>query len=185
MGYALFCNRKIALTSELNNYQLKLDQLQQQKMNLLNYAGVVADGQITADEYMDNPQIYRKLHAFDEGVINYLTVTDENGNEVLDSQGNPVNKVTQYVNDHLGIEPTTPNFTDIYTASCIQVEKNMREDYAKNVEAKKIAAEETKLDMQMKKLETKITAIQQELQSVEQAEKTGIQNATPKYAGLG
>ena len=63
--------------------------------------------------------------------------------------------------------------------------KALRQNYVKEVETKRLAAIENQLDQMQKKLETKISATQQELQSVEQAEAQAIQNATPKYAGVG
>lgn len=62
---------------------------------------------------------------------------------------------------------------------------SLGQEYYQNVESKKIAARENELDVKQKRLETKISALQADLQACEQAEAKGIQNATPKYAGLG
>ena len=40
-------------------------------------------------------------------------------------------------------------------------------------------------DIQQKKIETQLTAAQSQLQAVEQAEGKAIENATPKFAGVG
>lgn len=48
-----------------------------------------------------------------------------------------------------------------------------------------ISKMDNKLDKKEATLETRLTAAQAELEATEQAEAKGIQNATPKYAGLG
>ncbi|MBQ4078196.1 hypothetical protein IJD15_03340 [bacterium] len=48
-----------------------------------------------------------------------------------------------------------------------------------------ISKMDNKLDKKEATLETRLTAAQAELEATEQAETKGIQNATPKYAGLG
>ena len=42
---------------------------------------------------------------------------------------------------------------------------------------------EAELDMRQQKLDTELQAYNSELESVKQAEKQGIQKATPNYAG--
>ena len=179
MGYALFAQRKLALTSMLNVYQVQLEDIQEQKMNLLNYSAATADGYITADEWADNPQLFNQFNSFELAFQNSIAVHNEDGTVATTEDGKPITQVVQYVNNV--IKPDVSQ----YEAYCNQVEASYRSNYATNVESKRIANEETKLDMQMKKLETKISAIQNEIQSVEQAEARAIQNSTPKYGGLG
>ena len=39
--------------------------------------------------------------------------------------------------------------------------------------------------MEVKRLDTKITAVQKQLEAVEEAEGAGIDRATPKFSGIG
>ena len=41
------------------------------------------------------------------------------------------------------------------------------------------------LDMELKSLETKLTAIQKELEKIEEAEPKGIEKSAPNFKGLG
>ena len=56
---------------------------------------------------------------------------------------------------------------------------NIVEDLAKD-----IAEMENMIDKQQANIETKLTATQQELQKVQEAEGKAIQNSTPKYGGI-
>ena len=61
--------------------------------------------------------------------------------------------------------------------------KKLDREYSKSI-TKKLTARELVLDQKQKVLETKLTAAQQQLQAIQQAEGRAIQEATPKYAGL-
>ncbi len=47
-----------------------------------------------------------------------------------------------------------------------------------------ISIKENAIEMEVKRLDTQVTALQQQLQAVEEAEGAGIQRATPKYGGI-
>lgn len=64
-----------------------------------------------------------------------------------------------------------------------QYEANKQEEIARDLQ-EQIAKMENELDKRQKTLETKIQAYQADLQSTEKAEANGIQNSTPKYAGV-
>ena len=64
-----------------------------------------------------------------------------------------------------------------------QYEQNKQEQIARDLQ-EQIAKMENELDKRQKTLETKIQAYQADLQSTEKAEANGIQNSTPKYAGV-
>lgn len=48
-----------------------------------------------------------------------------------------------------------------------------------------VSVEEEAIEVEVKRLDTKVTAIQKQLEAVEQAESGAIDRATPKFAGLG
>jgi hypothetical protein len=54
-----------------------------------------------------------------------------------------------------------------------------------NTEIYKVAVEEQAVELEVKRLDTMVTALQKQLEAVEQAEGQAIDRATPKFAGLG
>ena len=48
-----------------------------------------------------------------------------------------------------------------------------------------VSAKEAAIEMEVKRLDTMVTALQQQLEAVEQAEGQAIKRATPKYNGVG
>lgn len=48
-----------------------------------------------------------------------------------------------------------------------------------------VSVEEEAIEVEVKRLDTKVTALQKQLDAVEQAESGAIDRATPKFAGLG
>ena len=54
-----------------------------------------------------------------------------------------------------------------------------------NREIYKVSVAETAIEMTVKRLDTQVTALQKQLEAVEQAEGQAIDRATPKFAGLG
>ena len=61
-------------------------------------------------------------------------------------------------------------------------EQKLQDYNVEEIQAK-IAEMEAELDMRQQKLDTELQAYNSELESVKQAEKQGIKNATPNYAG--
>ncbi|MBQ9246311.1 hypothetical protein IJ182_08605 [bacterium] len=183
MGYALFCNRKLMLTSRLSDLQVELDSVARQKQNLLDYEAAIADGEVTVDERCSN--VILSGH-FDQ--IESIWVAKE-GSNGMDGEWTDV--MTREVGGAMtSYYDNNPQATEEEAAKAQQqyeeaARKALRQNYVKEVETKRLAAIENQLDQMQKKLETKISATQQELQSVEQAEAQAIQNATPKYAGVG
>ncbi len=54
-----------------------------------------------------------------------------------------------------------------------------------NREIYKISIKENAIEMEVKRLDTQVTALQKQLDAVEQAESDAIDRATPKFKGLG
>ena len=48
-----------------------------------------------------------------------------------------------------------------------------------------VSVKENAIEMEVKRLDTMVTTLSQQMQAVEQAEGQGIQNATPKFGGVG
>ncbi len=54
-----------------------------------------------------------------------------------------------------------------------------------NREIYKVSVKENAIEMEVKRLDTQVTALQKELEAVEEAESSAIDRATPKFKGVG
>jgi septation ring formation regulator EzrA len=178
MGYALFANRKIMLTSRINCLQLELMNLENQKQNLLDYSSAIADGYISPEEFSENVGCTSAFNNF----YNNAYTNNPNNKALADSATASAQQT--YMQEHNNATLTAEQQVE-YDSLASAAIQSVIQQYAQNVENKRLASIENRIDTQIKKIETKITAAQNELQSVEQAEAAAIKNATPKYAGLG
>lgn len=175
MGYALFANRKLVLTNTVNMLQLQLDQIMMQRNNLTQFSANICDGYLTAEEMVGDATNLTSYQAFLKGLNAYA-----NSDQVMEAQGQLNDYTTEEVNqmnDSVQEQQYLFNMQSLF-------DREVREKYAE-AEMKKIAVQENKLEMQQKKIETQLTKAQNDLKAVEEAEGQAIQNATPKFAGLG
>jgi len=63
--------------------------------------------------------------------------------------------------------------------------KFKQEEDVINRQIYQVSIKENAIEMEVKRLDTKITAIQKQLEAVEEAEGAGIDRATPKFVGIG
>lgn len=173
MGYALFANRKIFYTAVVNSLQLQLDQISQKRMDLANYSMSIADGVVSSDEVLNDlgnsdqyMQYFAGLEQFQNA--NPATITDANGNQM---------DIGTY---YYGANATPEQ--KVYAEQ--QYQQGLAEQYSKNI-SQQISKLDNELEMQQKRVETKLTAAEKQLEAVEQAEAQAIDRATPHYAGLG
>ncbi len=171
MGYALFANRKIYYTNLIFTLQQKLDNISQQKRSLLNFSANISDGIVTVDEIASDATNFGNYSEFLAGADSYATLTDDEGGSSTTTGAITEMAINQnYSEENL-------------QAIAEMINKSVNEAYSRQY-AKKLEAAENDLDMQQKKIETQLTAAQQQLQAIEQAEGNAITSATPKYAGL-
>ena len=169
MGYALFTCRKIYYVNMINNLNAQLDNIAQQKQALLNLSANIADGKVTVDELASDPSNLNNYLSFIEGSDAYKNSEQGAGD----------------VTGTIGGFMSGKEYSEQDAAAIAQLlDESLGTEYAK-AQTKKLVANENQLDMQQKRLETKLTAAQRQLEAVEQAEAQAVQNSTPKYAGLG
>ncbi len=172
MGYALFANRKIYYTNLVFTLQSKLDNIMQQKQSILNFSANIADGKVTVDEIAGDATNFNNYAEYLQGADAYVNTADDEGGAAT-SIG------------EIGSMAASQNNNEEYLASIAELlNQSVNEEYSKQYN-KKLEALENQLDMQQKKLETQLSVAQSQLQAVEQAEGQAIQNATPKYNGVG
>lgn len=172
MGYALFANRKIFYTNLVFTLQSKLDNIMQQKQSLLNFSSNIADGVVTVEELAGDASNFNNYSEFLQGADAYINTPD--------SEGGAASSIGE-----IGSIAANQNQSEEYLASIAEMlNTSVNEKYAQQY-SKRLEAMENQLDMQQKRIESKLTVAQSQLQAVEQAEAKAIENATPKYNGVG
>lgn len=172
MGYALFANRKLYYTNLINTLQQKLDNIAQQKTNLASFSATISDGLITVYELASDPSNLGNCQQ-------YLGSYDEFINKA-DSEGGCATSINEIMS-----KAVETNQDPAYLqALAEQINQQTAQKYAQQY-SKQLEQTENQLDLQQKKIETQLSVAQQQLQAVEQAESYGIQQATPKYSGIG
>ncbi len=171
MAYALFANRKIYYTNLVFTLQQKLDNISQQKQSLLNFSANISDGVVTVDEIASDATNYNNYTNFLAGADAYASTADDEGGAATTTGA-------------IGDLALAQNDSEEYIQAVAEmINQSVNTAYAKQY-SKQLEAQENELDMQQKKIETQLTAAQQELQSIEQAEGNAISQATPKYSGV-
>ncbi len=172
MGYALFANRKLYYTNLVYTLQSQLDNISQQKQSLLTFSANISDGVVTVDEIASDATNYTNYTEYLTGAATYAATEDDEGGSATTTAS--ILSMGAEVDD-----------SDEYLAAVAELlDTAVNEEYAKQY-SKKLEAVENQLDLQQKKIETKLTAAQNELEAVEQAEGDAIEKATPKYTGVG
>ena len=169
MGYALFASRKIYYVNMINNLNNQLDNILQTKQSLMTLSANIADGKITIDEIASDPANLNNYLGFIQGSTAFK--------ESDQGSGDTVGTISGFL--------TGKEYSPQEVAALSQLlDQSLGAEYAKQ-QQKRLLPEESQLDMQQKRIETKLAAAQQQLQAVEQAEGQAIQQSTPKFAGLG
>ncbi len=172
MGYALFANRKIYLSNMVFTLQQKLDNIMQQKQSLLNFSANIADGIVTVDEIAGDPTNLNNYAEYAASYEQWKSISDADGG-CMDS-----------INSTMGMA-ADQNSSDEYLASIATIlNTKLSEEFSKQYN-KKLEVIDQQLEIQQKKIETQLTAAQNQLKAVEEAEGQAIENATPKYNGVG
>ena len=165
MGYALFAQRKIVLTGQLNSAQIQQTQRsdEQYKLATQNLSLSQQMTSLTASQANELASWYGKLAAVGEDV-------DLSGLEgdALDDAMTKINKERDDINAEI---------------NKIQ-QQNQKELDAINRKIYLIGVKEASVEMEVKRLDTQVTALQQQLEAVQEAEGKAIQNATPKFKGV-
>ncbi len=172
MGYALFANRKLFLHNMEFILQQKMDSIMRAEQSMLTFSANITDGKVTIEELADDPQNFYNYMTFLEGSDAFKEMADEDG-----GMGTTVSEI--------GNMAYETDQSEAYLAAMANLlDTSVGEIYAQQ-ECKKVEAEQQRLEMEKKKIETQLTAVQNEMQAVEDAEGRAIEQATPKYSGVG
>ena len=155
MAYALFAQRKIVLTGELNNVQLQQTQRSDEQYQLATQT-LSLQQQLTslnASQSNELAALYEQL----ANVGSDDTLTDEEYEKQRDS----------------------------INAEIAEKEEEFESEIDEiNREIYKVSVMENALEMEVKRLDTMVTTIEQQLEACEEAEGAGIERATPKFNGI-
>ena len=180
MGYALFTARKLSLQSKINSYNLQLMQIankeEQLTQKLANFKK--SQDRIDAKQAKANCKLQNQQTMNDAVSSVGTTLRSSSGRFGLTGFvgglfGLGMSAGSACKGDYLDFKSTVNNIKDTMTDAKQNVDKN-------NIETE-MAIEQQKLDTEKERINTLLQAAQAELQTVQEAEKQGIKNATPKY----
>lgn len=172
MGYSLFARRKIYYTNLIYTLNAQLDNITQQKNSLISFSANIADGKVTVDEIASDPTNFNNYAEYLSGAEAYINTADDEGGAAT-SIG------------EIGTMAANQNNNEEYLAAIAEMlNESVNQEYA-NQYSKKLEALENQLDMQQKRIETKLTAAEKQLDAVEEAEGNAIDRSTPKFSGVG
>ena len=171
MGYVMMSARKVYLTGKINEYNFQLEMLSKQKHELLTYAENISDGRLSLGEMAGMPLALRGM------ALQYACCGQDPAFQMARQEGNMFaqNYMASLANS-CGCDP------DAITRYFVEQAFKARIAECKKAEEARLHVIENDIDMKMKKIETRLKAAQQELQSVEKAEDQAIQRSVPKYA---
>ena len=184
MGYALFAQRKVMLTSQLNMVQLQQTQRSNEQYLLATRTLSLQQqlSSIQSSQSLELAEMYELLSKIGPDGFEDLDSNKQysaNAQEIIDgANGNRYNgddsqtkaeKIRQAINDKIK-----------------QIEKEQQAELDEiNRKIYLVSVKENAIEMQVKSLDTQVSAIQKQLEAVEEAEGSAIDRATPKFKGVG
>ena len=179
MGYALFAQRKIVLDGQLNSAQLQQTQRSNEQYKLATDSLSLQQQMtsLTASHSNILAGLYAKLsHVGQEQV----TVQDKDGNDVLIWQNKDID-----FDDEAQTRALQQERDAIEAQIKAQEQENQSEIDDINRQIYLVGIKETSVEMEVKRLDTMVSALQKQLEAVEEAEGKAIDRATPKFNGVG
>lgn len=152
MGYALFANRKIVVTSELNYASLMQTQRSNEQYKLATQTLSLQQKltSLQANQSLELSKLYDQMAELDPDGDNYAAER-------------------QKINDKINAKEKEHD---------VEIDKINRQIYVVSVKEKSV-------ELLVKRLDTQVTALQKQLEAIEQAEGGAIDRATPKFKGVG
>ncbi len=155
MGYALFAQRKIVLDGQLNNLQLQQTQRSNEQFALATQTA----------------GLQQELSSMQASQSTELSYEYEKLSQVNSDGKMTADEASQARADiNAGIEQLQAEFE-------AELDAINRRIY-------QVSIKENTVEMAVKNLDTEVTAIEKQLEAVEEAEGQGIDNATPKFNGI-
>ena len=177
MGYALFANRKIMYSNMIFYLQMQLNQLSEEKLNNMMFTSSISDGELLPQEIFEdcgNAPMYADY------MVNESLYVDARMNgedcDIYQLDGEAVTFAQFYWQ--------TKDVTVDQEAAAREYQMDQyRQEYAKRI-CERFEYEDQRLDQKIAQIETKITALQKNLEKIEEQEGKAIDAATPNYGGV-
>lgn len=172
MAILMFTARKHDLTSRIFRYQERLQDLTRKLTDLQQYSANIADGSISMFDMMNTPcsmfgrsmifMQYAHNMAVQNAQMNFMQMQPMLQMQMGQMDANSQMMYQQWIQQNLY--------------------KQAREQAAKQ-EAKLLNQQEKEITQEKQKVETALKMAEQELESVKEAEKKGIEQFKPNYVG--
>lgn len=184
MGYALFAQRKVCLTGQLNSVSL-------QQTQRSNEQYLLATNTLSLQQQLSSMQAAQSLELADlYEVLAHATAEDGIDQEYIEDikTNTDSNGKTQYENltqDAKDLIDRNAN-REAINAQIREVEAGFEAELDEiNREIYLVSVKENAIEMEVKRLDTQVSSLQKQLEAVEEAESSAIDRATPKFNGVG
>lgn len=147
MGYALFAQRKVQLTGQINSVSL-------QQTQRSNEQYILATNTLSLQQQMSSMQASQSTELADL-YAQLSSAEDSTKRDQINAQ-----------------------IKEKQSAFDAELDDINREIY-------KVSVKENAIEMEVKRLDTQLSALQKQLEAVEEAESSAIDRATPKFNGVG
>ena len=206
MSYALFAQRKLELTGLLNGLHLQQTQRSNEQLQLATNT-LSLQQQLTSLQTAQSSELAQKYeHLAEAGdkfvqvrnskneCVGYMDIDkakidEDKGYVVSDSYDGKTEDAYDSNSGFVGVEKYSDMLKDDREKVQYEIkqleEKFKKEEDVINRQIYQVSIKENAIEMEVKRLDTKITAVQKQLEAVEEAEGAGIDRATPKFNGIG
>ena len=193
MGYALFAQRKVCLTSQLNMVQLQQTQRSNEQY-LLSTRTLSLQQQLSSvqsSQSLQLAELYELMagvesDGFSDAIMEKYKGKNKDGSEFSKTAKDIIDaeQADKYEGD--ANESKSVKLRNAINDKIKQLEKEQQAEIDKiNRDIYLVSVKENAIEMQVKSLDTQVSAIQKQLEAVEEAEGSAIDRATPKFKGVG
>ena len=178
MGYALFAQQKLVLCGLINTVQMQQVDRSNEQMKLATNTLTLQSkvSRLQANQADQLAKEYDKLTKY--------AISDDRYEEMRKST--LTGDAFRY---EFGFDKS--EFKNMIKKSSIDnkikvIQQNFESEIDSiNAEIKLTSMKENAIEMEVKRLDTRLTALQQQMEKIEEAEGKGIEKAVPKFSGIG
>lgn len=177
MGYALFAQNKLVFTAQLNSVNLQQTQRSNEQMQLATHT-------LSLQQRMSSIQSSQSAQLADlYELLSYSRGNDETG---FDFSGLSAEEQKRLREVRQTYRLSANASRDNVNAKINEVEQKFNQELDEiNRQIYLVSIKENAIEMEVKRLDTRISAIQKQLEAIEEAEGDAIDRATPKFKGVG
>ena len=173
MGYALFAQRKLVLDGQLNNAQLQQTQRSNEQYAIATQT-LSLQQQLTSMNAAQSQQLSE--------LYSLLSSASETGIDTSKMDKDDLDKLSPDAKDLVNNNANRDQINDAIKAKELEFEKEINNI---NNQIYQVSVKENAIEMEVKRLDTQVTALQKQMEATEQAEGGAIGRATPKFGGVG